>query len=107
MRLQKIRLVGGKLQRISWEVFSETQARLEHGLLEAAARIKSFIAAADSIEESTMSNRTFYLVSLLLFISLLLLAPDKIPQTLATADFNPGLLDKIQEIAKKAVPFIS
>ena len=94
------------MHRIHCKVFSEIQVRFKHELLEATARIKSFIAAAHSDDESTKSTRTFYLVSLMLLISLLLLAPDKIPQTLAAADFNPGLLDKIQEIVKKAVSFL-
>ena len=94
------------MQRISWGVFSEIQVRFKHGLLEATARIESFFAAADSNDESAKSNRTFYLVSLVLFISLLFLAPDKIPQTFAATDLNLGVLGKIQEIVKKAVPFI-
>ena len=75
-------------------------------MLEATAQVKGFMAVADLSDESTESNRTFYLVSLMLFISLVLLAPDKIPQTFSVADVNSGVLGKIQEVVKKAVPFI-
>lgn len=94
------------MQKISWAVFSEIQVSLKHKLLETTARLKGFLSSADFNDESTESNKTFYLVTLMLFVSLIFLAPDKIPQTLAASDFNPGLLEKIQEIAKKALPFI-
>jgi hypothetical protein len=94
------------LQRISKRIFSKIQTRLQHKLLEATAQIKGFLAEAIWSDESTESNKAFYLISLMLFISLVLLAPDKIPQTFATAQANSGVLDKIQEVVKKVVPFI-
>jgi hypothetical protein len=75
-------------------------------LLESIAQVKGFVTAANLSDESTESNRTFYLISLMLFISLVLLAPDKIPQTFSVAEVNSGVLDKIQEVVKKVVPFI-
>jgi len=75
-------------------------------LLEAAAQVKGFVSAVSLSDESTESNRTFYLVSIMLFISLVLLAPDKIPQTFSIGQVDSGMLNKIQEVVKKAVPFI-
>ena len=95
------------MQKLSLGVFSEIKVRLKHTLLEATAKARGFLELADLSDESTESNRTFYLVSLMLFISLLFLAPDKIPQAFGTAQINSGIIDKIQEIAKKAIPFIS
>jgi hypothetical protein len=99
-------LSGDKLQRLSKEIFSKVRRMLQHELLEATAHAKGFVAAVNLSDESTESNRTFYLISLMLFISLVLLAPDKIPQTFATAQANSVVLDKIQEIVKKVMPFI-
>ena len=94
------------MQKLSKEIFSRIRVRIQHGLLEASVQVKGFVAAITLSEKSTESNRTFYLVSLMLFISLLLLAPDKIPQTFSIGQVDSGVLDKIQEVVKKAVPFI-
>jgi len=94
------------LQRLSKEVFSGIRVRLQHGLLEASVQVKGFVAAVSLSDESTESNRAFYLVSLMLFISLVLMAPDKIPQTFSMGQIDSGVLSKIQEVVKKAVPFI-
>jgi len=94
------------LQRLSKEIISRIRVRIQHGLLEASVQVKGFVAAVNLSDESTESNRTFYLISLMLFISLVLLAPDKIPQTFSIGQMDSGVLDKIQEVVKKAVPFI-
>jgi hypothetical protein len=94
------------LQRLSKKVFSKIRVRIQHGLLEASAQVKGFVSAVNLSDESTESKRTFYLISLMLFIALVLIAPDKIPQTFSVADVNSGVLDRIQEVVKKAVPFI-
>ena len=95
-----------KLQRILKEILSKIRIRLQHGFLEVTTQVKSVVTASNLDDESTESNRTFYLISLMLLISLVFLAPDKIPQAFSTAPANSGVLDKIQEIVKKAVPFI-
>ena len=94
------------MQRLSKEIISRIRVRIQHGLLEASVQVKGFVAAVNLSDESTESNRTFYLVSLMLFISLVLLAPDKIPQTFSIGQVDSGVLGKIQEVVKKAVPFI-
>ena len=94
------------MQRLSKEIISRIRVRIQHGLLEASVQVKGFVAAVNLSDESTESNRTFYLISLMLFISLVLLAPDKIPQTFSIGQVDSGVLDKIQEVVKKAVPFI-
>ena len=94
------------MQKLSKEVFSKIRVRIQHGLLEATAHVKGLVAAVSLSDESTESNRTFYLVSLMLFISLVLLAPDKIPQTFSIGQVDSGMLGKIQEVVKKVVPFI-
>ena len=94
------------MQKLSKEIFSRIRVRIQHGLLEATAQVKGFMAVADLSDESTESNRTFYLISLMLFISLVLLAPDRIPQTFSIGQVDSGVLSKIQEVVKKAVPFI-
>lgn len=94
------------MQKISKGISSRIWVRLQHGLLEAIAQVKGLVATANLDDESPQSKRTFYLISLMLFVSLVLVAPDKIPQTFATSQVNPAVFDRIQEIVKKAVPFI-
>jgi hypothetical protein len=94
------------LQKLFKGIFSKIRVRIQHVLLEATAQVRGFVAAVNLSEESTESNRMFYLISLMLFISLVLLAPDKIPQTFSIGQVDSGVLDKIQEVVKKAVPFI-
>jgi hypothetical protein len=94
------------LQKLSKEIFSRIRVRIQHGLLEARAQVKGFVAAVNLSDESTESNKMFYLVSLMLFISLVLMAPDKIPQTFSVGQVDSGALNRIQVVVKKVVPFI-
>jgi len=57
--------------------------------------------------EATESKKTLYLFSLALLISLILLAPDKIPQAFAPSQSSTEIFEKAQEIIKKLMPTLS
>lgn len=51
-------------------------------------------------DESNESNKTFYLLSLMLLISLIFLSPDKVPQTFSQGHAEAEILEKMQDITK-------
>jgi hypothetical protein len=85
---------------------SEVKCKLQLWFLEIYSQVKNIVAVVNLEDESTEPNKTFYLISFLMFASLLFLAPDKIPQTFTLTQTNTEFLEKAQEIIKKAVPFI-
>jgi len=89
------------LERIFKETLFKVKSKLQLWFIEISSHIKSIAAIANTEDESTESNKTFYLLSLMLFVSLILLAPDKIPQTLTQAE--TGIFEKVQETIKKLV----
>jgi len=58
-------------------------------------------------DESTEPEKAFYLLSLMLLISLFLLSPDKIMQTFSPTQADKGIFEKTQEITKIIKKLIS
>jgi hypothetical protein len=77
---------------------------LQQRVFEISSQVKSIAAITNSEDESTESNKAFYLLTLMLFISIILLAPDKIPQIFTFTQGETGIFEKAQEIIKKLVP---
>jgi len=63
-------------------------------------RLENFFGAITTEDEATQSARIFYLVSLMLLISLILLSPDKILQLLASTQLDSEILGKAQDVMK-------
>jgi hypothetical protein len=74
-----------KLQQIRIKVFSE---------------IKSFIAVVNLEDESNESQKTLYLFSLMLLISVVFLSPDRLGQALSPIQMENGLFERIEETAR-------
>jgi hypothetical protein len=89
------------LESIFKETLSKVKSKLQLWLIEISSQIKSIAAITNPGDESTESNKAFYLLSLMLFVSLIFLAPDKIPQTLTQTE--TGIFEKAQETIKKLV----
>jgi len=87
------------LKRIFKGTLSKVRFKLQQRVFEISSQVKSITAITNQEEES---NKTFYLLSIMLFISLIFLAPDKIPQTFIQA--GTEIFEKAQEIIKKLVP---
>jgi len=87
------------LKRIFKGTLSKVRFKLQQRVFEISSQVKSITTITNQEEES---NKTFYLLSIMLFISLIFLAPDKIPQTFTQA--GTGIFEKVQEIIKKLVP---
>jgi len=92
------------LERIFKETLSKVRSKLQLWWIEISPQVKNIVAITNSEEESTELNKAFYLLSLMLFVSLIFLAPDKIPQTLTFTQAETGIFEKAQEIIKKLVP---
>jgi len=95
-----------RLGRVFQNAVSGVKCKLQLWFLEIYSQVKSIVAAANLEDESTEPNKTFYLISFLLFVSLIFLAPDKIPQAFTLTPTNTEFLEKTQEIIKKVLPFI-
>lgn len=74
--------------------------RFQQQLVRFLHRLKNFFGAITSEDEGTQSARVFYLVSLMLLISLILMSPDKILQIFAPTQLDSEMLGKAQDIMK-------
>jgi len=92
------------LDRIFKETLSKVWFRLQQKVFEISSQVKSIAAITNLEDESTEANKTFYLLSFMLFVCLILLAPDKIPQIFTFTHAETGVFEKVQEIIKKLVP---
>jgi len=92
------------LKRIFKETMSKVKSKLQLWLIEISSQVKSIAEIINPEDESNESNKAFYLLSLTLFISIILLAPDKIPQIFTFTQAETGIFEKAQEIIKKLVP---
>lgn len=90
------------LERIFKETLFKVRFKLQQKVFEISSHVKSIAAIINPEDKSTESNKTFYLLSLMLFISLIFLAPDKIPQIFTQT--GTEIFEKAQEIIKKLVP---
>jgi len=85
-------------------VFKVKLSELGSKLQQAAFRISSQVRCVASIinleDTSNESNKTFYLLSLLLLISFIFLSPDKVSQTFSQEHAETGILEKMQKITK-------
>jgi len=91
------------LERNFKETLSKVKFKLQLRLIEISSQVKSIVAITNQEDESTESNKAFYLLSLMLFVSLIFLAPDKIPQTFTLTHAETGIFEKAQETIKKLV----
>jgi len=90
------------LEKIFKGTLSKVRFKLQQRVFEISSQVKSITAITNQEDESTESNKAFYLLSIMLFISLIFLAPDKIPQTFTQT--GTEIFEKAQEIIKKLVP---
>jgi len=86
------------------ETLSKVKSKLQLWLIDISSQVKSMTATTNQEDESAEWNKTLYFISLMLFISLIFLAPDKIPQTFTLPQAETGILEKTQEIIKKLLP---
>jgi len=91
------------LEKIFKETLCKVKFKLQQKVFEISSRVKSRVAITNPEDESTESNKAFYLLSLMLFVSLIFLAPDKIPQTFTLTHAETGIFEKAQETIKKLV----
>jgi len=91
------------LKRLFKETLPKAKSKLLLWSIRISTQIKSITGAANSDDESTESSKAFYLLSLMLIVSLLFFAPDKIPQTFTLTQAQTGIFEKAQEIVKKLV----
>ena len=89
------------LERIFKETLFKVKSKLQQRVFEISSQIKSILAITNPEDESTESKKAVYLLSIMLFISLIFLAPDKIPQTFTQAE--TGIFEKAQETIKKLI----
>ena len=88
------------LERVVEEALSKVWFKLQQIRVRIATQF-SFIAGLMSLEdESNESKRTFYLLSLILLISLVFLSPDKLLQAFSPTQVDNGILEKVQQITK-------
>jgi len=92
------------LERIFKGTLSKVRFKVQQKVFEISSQVKSIAAITNPEDESTESKKVFYLISLTLFVSLILLAPDKIPQMFTFTQKETGIFEKAQEIVKKLVP---
>jgi hypothetical protein len=90
------------LERIFKETLSKVRFKLQQKVFEISSQVKSIIAITNPEDEPTESKKAFYLLSIMLFVSLIFLAPDKIPQIFTQT--GTEIFEKAQEIIKKLVP---
>jgi len=88
------------LERVVEEALSKVWFKLQQIRVRISTQF-SFIAGLMNLEdESNESNKTFYLLSLMLLISLIFLSPDKVPQTFSQGHAETGILEKMQDVTK-------
>jgi len=90
------------LKRIFKGTLSKVRFKLQQKVFEISSQVKSIAAITNQEDESAESNKAFYLLSIMLFVSFIFLAPDKIPQIFTQA--GTEIFEKAQEIIKKLVP---
>jgi len=69
-------------------------------MVKICSQIKCIATIMKLDDESTESKRGFYLLSLMLLISLVLLSPDRILQTLSPQHANTEILEKMEDVVK-------
>lgn len=90
------------MERVFKETLSKVRFKLQQRVFEISSQVKSIAAITNRENETTESTKAFYLLSIILFVSLIFLAPDKIPQIFTQAE--TGIFEKAHEIIKKLVP---
>jgi len=88
------------LERISEGMLSRVSSKLQRTIIEISSHVKRVAKVVNLEDESTESKKVFYLFSLMVLISLILLSPDKIPQAITPSQTDNGILEKAQEIVK-------
>jgi len=98
------------LERFSRGTLSNVRSRLQQIVIRISSQVK-FVAAVINLEdESIESKKVFYIFSVMLLVSLIVLSPDKILQTFTPPPTDVGILEKAEEITKiikKLIPNIS
>jgi hypothetical protein len=88
------------LERAFKEKLSKVGFKLQQANIKIFAQAKSLATIINFEDESDESQKTFYLLSLILLISLIFLSPDKVPQTFSQGHPETGILEKMQEVTK-------
>lgn len=88
------------LERIFQEAISKVWLKLQQIRVRTSTQF-SFVAGLMNFEdESNDSKITFYFLSLMLLISLILLSPDKLLQAFSPTQVDNGIVEKMQEMAR-------
>jgi len=95
------------LERFSKGTLSRVRSKLQQIVIRISSQVKCITAIINLEDESTESKKVFYLFSLMLLISLILLSPDKILQTFTPSQTDIGILEKAQEITRIIKKLIS
>lgn len=88
------------LERIAEETLSKIWFKLRQIRARISPQISFISGVIDLEDESNESKKTFYLLSLMLLISLIFLSPDKVLQAFSPTQVDIGILEKAQEMAK-------
>jgi len=88
------------LRRIFKETLSKVRFKLQQSAIEVSSKIKGLAPIMNLEAESTESKKAFYIISLMLLISLIFLSPDKILQTFTPTQADIGIFEKAQAITK-------
>jgi len=88
------------LERIAEETLSKIWFKLRQIHAKISPQINSISGVTNFEDESNESKKAFYLLSLMLLISLVFLSPDKVLQALSPTQVDNGILEKAQEIVK-------
>lgn len=78
----------------------EIESKFQKLFTSLSYRFENLIGMMNDESETAQSPRVFYLISLVLLISLIFLSPDRILQVLPPFELNSGLLEKIQDMVR-------
>ena len=88
------------LERVFKRKLSDAGSKLQQAAFRISSQVKCVASIINLEDKSDESNKTFYLLSLVLLISLIFLSPDKVPQTFSQGHAEAGILEKMQEVTK-------
>jgi len=99
-RLPQFNRVVFNLVAMIEKVIFRVESRVQQLFAWIQCHFESFIGATSAEDETTQSTRAFCLFSLMLFFSLILLSPDKIPQIIAPVQIDSEILGKAQCVVR-------
>jgi len=92
------------LERPFRRTMTKVKSELQQGFVKISSQVKGVMAVTSLENETTESRKALYFFSLMLLISLVFLAPDKIPQALTPSQTLTGIFERAQGIIKKLTP---